>query len=425
MIKKILKSKSFKNSFWIISEKIIQVIISLIITMISARYLGPSNYGVLSYGMSFVTFFTAIMKLGIDSIIVKDLIDNKSKDGLIIGTSIFMRIISSFLSIICIVFLVFILKYNNNLVILVTFLQSLVLVFQAVNVLDYWFQSKLMSKYVSIAKIIAYFIACGYKVFLLANSFSVEWFAISSVIENLLLSIILLLFYKKSGGGKFSISFEEGKRILKSSYHFIISGLMIVIYTQIDKIMIGSFINEQYVGYYAAAMTIHSAYVFIPDAVITSLRPILFTLQKDDYQLYVKRLKQSFCFVFWGCSLVSLFIMILSKYAIILLYGRDYIEAVISLKVLVWAVPFAYLGSIRGIWTIGEGLQKYIKRYLFLGTIINIVLNIILINKIGIAGAAIATLITEIFTGFIAPILYSETRKITFIMFDAIRFKFN
>ena len=421
-IKNLLKKSTVKNSIWIIGEKVMQMIITFIVTMFSARYLGPSNYGVLSYGVAFVTFFTSIVKLGLDSIIVKELIDNKNEQGKILGTSIVMRLISSGISILLILICVFVLNINNGLIILTTFLQSLSLIFIALGFFDYWFQSKLKSKYVSISKSISYIIACLYKVILLIFKFDVYWFALSTVLDYFLISVSLFLFYKKNKGPKLSYDKELGINLLKKSYHFIISGIMVVIYTQIDKVMLGHMIDETAIGLYSAALTVHAAYGFIPDAIIVSARPTIYNAQKNDECLYYKRLKQTYCLIFWLCVLMSFILTIFSDTIIAILYGKDFIGASIVLKVLAWAVPFAYIGTARGIWLVGEGLNKYSKKYLFWGVLLNVVLNVILILKIGIVGAAYATLITEIFTCFISPLFYKKTRSFPMIALKGIMF---
>ena len=179
-LKSITSHASVKNSFWIISERVIQMILSFIIAMITARYLGPTNYGILNYGASFVTFFASITKLGIDAIIVNELINNKTLEGKILGSSLFLRFISSILSIISILLLIIVLKPGSKIILITTMLQSIALIFQALCLLDYWFQSKLQSKFVSIAKSCAYVVVSIYKILLLVKKADIAWFAFSS-----------------------------------------------------------------------------------------------------------------------------------------------------------------------------------------------------------------------------------------------------
>ena len=169
-IKKLKQKKVAKNTIWIMAERIVQMLISLVVGVISARYLGPSNYGILNYGASLVVLFTAISKLGLENVIIKDLVDNRKKNGVILGSAMVMRLISSGLSILCITIIVIILKPNDNVILVTSVLQSIAMIFQIYEILDFWFQSNLNSKYTSIVKTVAYVVVAVYKIILLKLS---------------------------------------------------------------------------------------------------------------------------------------------------------------------------------------------------------------------------------------------------------------
>lgn len=419
-----LKNKKVKNSIWIVGERVFQALISLILTILTSRYLGPANYGVLNYGSTLVSLFLVIMKLGLDTIVVNELVKSRENEGKILGTSIILRLISGFISIIVMTILVFVLHSDSKLIIITTILQSLVLLVQTVNILDYWFQSHLKSKYVSIAKAIAYVVVAIYKIFLLVTGKSIIWFALSTVLDYIVISSFLLIFYKKMNGQKLTLDIDMGKYLLGKSYHFIISGIMVTIYTQIDKLMIGSMINETELGYYSAALTICSMWVFVPEAILTSAKPSIFQAKKENIN-YLKRLKQVYAIIFWLCVSVALFITIFSKYIVLIIYGKEYLKAVSVLRYLIWYVPFSQLGLARGIWIVSEEKNKYSKKYMLWGVIMNVTLNYILIPKIGILGATVATIITELFTCFITPLFYKETRIHTKYLLKSIFLKFD
>lgn len=278
---KIIKDKKVtKNTIWIMIERVSQMLISLIVGVISARYLGPSNYGILNYGASLVTFFTAICKLGLENVIIKEYVERRKENGKLLGTALVMRLLSSGLSILAIFIIVYILNPNDNLIILVTMLQSIALIFQAYELIDYWFQSNLNSKYVSIAKIIAYVFVSIYKIALLVLKMPVQWFAFSTSLDYIIILILMFYMYKRNNGQKLQFSYTEAKYLLKNSYHFIFSGLLVTLYTQMDKIMIGSYYTSQEVGLYSAATTISSMWGFIPEALINSIRPSIFEAKK-------------------------------------------------------------------------------------------------------------------------------------------------
>lgn len=422
-LNKIKESKVAKNTIWIISERVLQMIISLVVGVISARYLGPSNYGTLNYGASLINIFSAITKLGLDSIIIKEYIDKKEKNGEILGTAMVMRLISSLFSVIMILILVLIMKPNNNTILVVTLLQSTALFFQIYELIDFWFQARLQSKYVAIAKSTAYIIVAIYKITLLILKKPVEWFAFSTALDYIIIFIIMILMYKKSKGQSIRFSKTIAKKLIKNSYHFILSGLMVTIYTQMDKLMIGNMLDEEQVGLYSIATAICVMWGFIPEALINSIRPTIYEAKKTDEELYLIKLKQLYAIIFWIGIFFALGITIFSKLIINILYGKEYLAARKALIIAVWYTGLSYLGSARGTWIVCENKNKYVKKYIIYGAIVNLILNSILIPTIGICGAAIATLVTQIVVVLMAPLLYKETRISTKYMLDGILLK--
>lgn len=416
----LLKSKLAKNTIWIIFERIIQMIISLIVGSLSARYLGPSNYGLINYGASIVALFTAITKLGLDGVIVKEYVNRKNENGTLIGTAIIMRTISSIISMLLIYITVLVLKPNNTLIHLLTLLQSISLLFQSFEIFDLWFQSNLNSKYTSIAKSLAYIVVSVYKIFLLVSSKSVIWFSFSTTLDYALIFIILSIMYKKNNGQKLTFSKNTAKLLFKQSYQFILSGLMVTLYMQMDKIMIGNMIDDLNVGLYSAATTICTLWAFIPEAIINSFRPVIYELKNKSEELYLKRLKLLYSIIFWLGILFCTFIVVFSKYIILILYGKNYLNAQTTLVIAVWYTSFAYVGVARNIWIVSENKNKYAKSFTIIGAIVNLVLNLIFIPKYGINGAAIATLFSQISVVIIAPLLYKDTRISTKYIVESI-----
>ena len=420
VIKALFKSKNTRNSFWIIGEQILQMMISLIVGVLSARYLGPDNYGTLNYTASFVTFALSIAKLGMDAVVIKKIIDHPNEEGKYLGSSLLYRVIAAIISIAVVTLVVFLLNPSEPIKVLLVFLQSFRLLFVAIQIFDSWFQRHLKSKYVSIGKIIAYIIVSAYKIFLLATAKSIVWFAISNALSDFVIAAMLLVFYKKERGQKLSVNREVANRVLLESYHFIISGLMTAIYSQMDKIMIGQLLTDSDVGLYTAAFTICSMWIFVPLAIINSFRPMIFELKKQGNEaLYLLRLKQLYSAIIWLCLFVSLMITILSKFIMGILFGEDYLGAINTLCIAIWSEAFSMIGSARGIWVLCENKNKYVKYYLGIGAIVNLLLNIALIPLWGIEGAAIATLITQIVASLIAPLFFKSTKIHTKYVLEA------
>lgn len=422
IIHRILQSKVIRNAGWIVFGRVYHMILAFVIGLLTARYLGPNNFGLINYAITYTSFFASFCTLGINSIIVKEFVDDPTEEGETIGTAIILRTISSVLSVFLIMGITFVLDTGEKTTHIVVFLCSVGVIFQVVDTLNYWFQAKLQSKYVAIATIISYTIVSIYKAWLLITGKSVEWFAVSTSIDYLIVSIVLYIVYKKENGPKFEFSMKKAKKLLLTSHHFILAGLMVSIYGSTDKLMLKQLLNESEVAFYSTAVSLCNTWVFVLGAIIDSLYPMI--LQAfEDKEMFDRKNRQLYAIVFYVSTFVSIFFTIFSTPLVTILYGKEYIFAAEPLKIVTWYTAFSYLGVARNAWIVSYNKQNYLK-YLYIGSaIINVILNVILIPSWGASGAAAASLITQISTIIVFPAMIKELRPNVKLMVEAILLK--
>lgn len=423
ILKKFMNNAFLKNTGWMVFAEIYQMAVSLIIGVISARYLGPSNYGTISYVASYVSFFTIICALGLESIVIKEMIANREEEGRILGSSIFMRILAGILSVASLCVIVSIVNPDDKLLLRITFLQSIALIFTAFNMIDAWYQSYLRSKMSAIVRCVAYTVVSLYKVVLLIFGKSVIWFAFSTSLDSIMSAALFMFFYFKQSKSKPLVDIKIMGGLLKQSYHLVIAYLMVVIYSQMDRLMIGIMIDKEHVGYYTAAATICSMWGFIPSALSNSARPIIMELKDKSESKYLERIKQLNCAIFWIGVVFAGGITLFSKLIISILYGSKYMAAYEPLVLIIWSTVFSSLSYPRSIWMICENKQSFTKKILMWGVITNFTLNAVLIRVWGISGAAVATLITEIVTCLLATYFYKDTRVFVRYLWHSISLK--
>lgn len=420
---KVLGSKEIKNAGWIIGGRIAQMVLSFFIGILTARYLGPGNYGIINYGQAYATFFTAFCTLGINAVIIKDFVDHPEEEGEAIGTTLLLRAVSSILSAIMIVCIVSILDSNERETIIVASLSSLSLVFQIFDTFNYWFQSRYQSKVTSIATLIAYIIVSAYKICLLITKKSVIWFAFSNALDYIAVAILLAISYKKYKGPKLSFSLDKAKALLGKSYHYILSSMMVAIYGQTDKLMLKQMLNSTEVGYYSTAVALCMIWVFVLQAIIDSMFPTILNLYDKDKNAFIRKNKQLYAIVFYMSISISLLFVLFGGLAIRLLYGADYMPAVAPLRIVTWYTAFSYLGVARNAWVVCNNRQNYLK-YIYLGAaVINVLLNLLFIPRFGASGAAVASLITQVSTSILLPYAFKGMRENAKMMVEAICLK--
>ncbi len=420
MLRKIKKNRVIRNAGWIIGGKLANKVLAFVVGIFAARYLGPSNYGLINYASAYATFFASLCTLGINNVIVKNFVDHPAQEGETIGTTLLLRVLSSLLSALAMIGIVSVVDMGERLTIVVTALYSIGLVFQVFDTLNYWFQTRLQSKYSALAELASYAAMSVYKIVLLALGKSVEWFALASALDYIVLAVVLLIAYFKSGGAKFSCSMKKAKELLKSSSSFIIAGLMISIYASTDKLMLKQMLGADAVGHYSLASSISVSWVFVLAAIIDSLYPEIVQSFQTDRLRYERKNRQLYAIVFYVALAVSALFCLAAKPFITILYGETYLPAVGPLRIIVWYTAFSYLGVARNAWMVCENRQKYLKYLYFSAAVLNVLLNLLLIPPWGASGAAAASLITQIATIVLLPALIRPLRPNSKLMLDAI-----
>ena len=408
----LLKGKLAQNAGWLIGAKIYQLVINLAISMLMARYLGPSNFGLVNYAASFTTLFTAICTLGIDSILVNELLHSRD-NGRLLGSAIGLRLCSSGLSVLTILGLAWVLNPQEPITIQVVLLYSISLMFQCFDSINCWFQANLESKVTAMVSAAGYTVAAIYKAFLLITQKDVRWFAAAHAVEYAFVAMLLLLAYRKSRNRLQPIRFSAslGKELLSKSYHFIISGMMIALYSQMDRVMLKSMISEEAVGYYSCASTISTFWAFVLVAIIDAAKPVILAKFSENKRAFEVGLIRLYGTILYLSALATVGLSLLSKPLILIMFGKDYLPAQGTLCVLTCGTAFAYLGVARSIWLVPHGKQKFAKYIAACGATGNLILNLLLIPRLGILGAAIATVSTQIFNNFILGFLMPPIRE--------------
>ena len=214
---KFRKSNEAINASWLIAGKVFQMVLSFLVSILTARYLGPSNYGIINYATTYVAFFTSLCTLGINSVIIKEFVNNPDEQGVTIGTSLVLRAISSALSSLMILIIVSVIDKGEQTTVWVALLCSFALVFQVFDTINYWFQSRYESKITAISTLVAYVVTSIYKILLYVLGKGVIWFAFATSIDYICLAIFLCLAYKRHDGPKLKLSIKKAKELLSQS----------------------------------------------------------------------------------------------------------------------------------------------------------------------------------------------------------------
>lgn len=419
--------KIINNAGWLVGDKVFTMIIGVFVMALVARYLGPGNFGIYNYALAFVTLFTALSTLGLDTLSVKSIIEKKEEEGTILFTSLVLRVIGGIILTLLSSIIIQIIAPNEPLVHILVLILSFTMIFKSLEVIEYWIQAYQKSKISSLIRMGSYVFSALVKVSFVLLEGTLYHLALIYMLDALLVGLALFIAYFKirASQTKWKFKFQYAKNILSQSWYLILSGVMVTLYMQIDKIMLGSMLqNKEELGVYSAASQIATMWYFVPLAIITSFKPVIIKAKIDNEKRYINIIQALYSIITWIGILFGVFLLLFSDIIVFILYGEEYINAGNLVAISVWAGTFATLGSARSVWLLTENLQKYSLVQTFIGVIINVGLNYILIPIYGGLGAAIATLIAQIFANIIVLFFFKKTRISSVMIIKSLSPKF-
>lgn len=416
-----IKDKVIQNAKWIMLCKGAQALLQLVVGLLCARYLGPSNYGLLSYAKSAVAFAIPVMQLGLDETLVRELIERKAQQGEILGTTLLLRLLSGAgcAGIVC----VFVASLNpaEPVTLAVTVLYSLSLLFRAGEVIGLWFHSGLRAKVPEAISLAAYGLISAFRIFLLATGKSVLWFALAGALEFGLVSGFLLIAYKRCSFQRLRFSWGTARQLLGRSRYYVLAALPVVAFQNLDHMMLKSLAGQQETGLYAAAITCSVVVQFVFLAIIDSARPVILDRKQRDNQAYEDSISRLYGIIFYLAAVQGIAFCLLAKPMVQILYGDAFLAAVPVLQILAFQPPLSYLGTVRNIWILAEEKHRHLPVINLLGFAANGILNAVLIPHWGACGAAMATVLTQFFANVLVGFLLPDIRHNNRLIFLGLR----
>ncbi len=402
----------FANTSWLFGEKILRMVVGLFVGIWVARYLGPEQFGLFSYAQSFVGLFTAIATLGLDGIVIRELVKDESRRDELIGTAFWLKLIGAFGVLLVLAVAVNFTSndsYTNTLV----FIIASATVFQAFNVVDMYFQAKVMGKYITYANLLSLLASSLVKIALIMSEASLEAFALTIVFDSVVLAMGYIYFYFKNS--KFNIQnlkFNKSTAValLKDSWPLILSGIVLMVQARIDQVMLQEMIGSVEVGYYSVAMRLIEAFAFVPMILNSSIFPALVNAKKTSNELYKERFLNYYRLSFLLFLITAIPIFLFSEQIVVILFGIEYQPAGILLSLMAIRLFFTNTGVARGSFMNIENLFKFSLITMTFGAIVNIALNYYLIPTYQGKGAIVATIISFFVTTFLIDFMYSKTR---------------
>ncbi len=381
---------------WLFFDKVLRMGVGLLVGVWVARYLGPEQFGLFSFALAFVGLFGAIAGLGLQGIVVRDIVRDSTTKEETLGTAAVLQFIGGLIAYGLILGTIFWLRPDDTIAkVLVTILGSMML-FKASEVVVYWFESQVLSKYTIWVQNSSFLVFAAIKIGLILNNAPLIAFAWASIAEALMVALLLGLMLVLRGPQMhhLRITLGRAKSLLKDSWPLLLSGIAIGLAMRIDQIMIGQMMDDAAVGLYSVGVRLSEVFIFLGMSVASSVFPRLIQLKEEKFENeFVKFIRIPFYILF----ILAIAVSLTSFFTVPIIFGKDYSEAHTILSVLIFSVPITYISVMSSNYLLINGFSNEILYRQFLGVVINVSMNFLLIPYFGIVGAAIATVITDLF----------------------------
>jgi polysaccharide transporter, PST family len=415
--------KIIANMSWLIGGRVLRAVVGFVVAAWMARYLGVNQFGILNYAFALTAIFANIAQMGMSHFVLRDSVSEPPHRYEILGTAVVIQLISGISSFLLLIGVIFLLRPDDPLARMIVIIMSSSLIFQSLSDnIDSWFQSQVQSKYSILSNYIAFLVATVGRVILIQVQAPLIAFAFLILAENILATTNFIIAYQSTGQKiqKWRANWSRGIRLVKLSWPLIFSSLSVMIYLNVDQIMLGQLADSHAVGIYAVAVKLSENWAWLVLSITRSVTPYIMEAKKVSEEAYYQRLQKL-------CNLLALIFYILAipltffaTPIVVFVFGENYAPAGVILSIHIWSSIWVFFGNVQQIWIATEELTVFAMTASFIGAIMNIVLNFWLIPIYKEMGSAIATVISYFFAEYVVCFIYPPARKFGWVMTKAL-----
>ncbi len=400
------------NTMWLFAEKFLGAVAVLFVGVWIARYLGPVDFGKLSFAQSLVMLFSVVATLGLIRIIDRELVPKSSNQEQIVNTSVVLVMAGAVLVYTLLLAFLWIRDYEKTTSLIVAIV-GIGTFFQVNRVYTAFYYSQVRARKVVIATVLALILSNVIKIAFILLEAPLVVFAVTIFLDSAILFPVLLYISRDTRARLrlHAFSLTRARNLLRDSWPYILSGFLATVYLKIDTIMIKELAGNNAAGQYAAAARLSEGLHYIAITLMSSLYPAIVNSKATSESLYRTRLSSLYSFLFYLAIAIAIFVGFLSERIIAILYGPAFTEAASVLFIHVWSCVFFFVGTCSSRWLLTENLQKLVAINTLLGASLNVALNFYLIPRYGIEGAAWATMISYSFVAYLCFVLWKSTRE--------------
>lgn len=402
------------NTGWLVGDRVVRLGMGMLVGVWVARYLGPEGFGLFSYVQAVAALFGGFATLGLDYILVGRLVKEPAARDRLMGTALGLRLAGAVAALGSSCLLVALVKPGATFILLLAAILGSGAVFQALDVIDLWFQSRVQSKFTVLAKNSAFLVLAGTKVGLVLARAPLVAFAWATFAEVALGAVLLLAAYLRTGEDPRRWRFDANLAhdLMRGAWPLILAGLAVMVYLRIDQIMLERLGTQRAVGLYAASCRLAEVWFFVPVAVVSSVMPSLVAAKAEGQAAFLRRYLKFFRIMLLLAFAIVVPMALFAQPLVLLLFGPAYAEAGPILAVQIWTSIFVFQGVAQGPWFVIENQTMLTLKRNLAGAVVNIGCNLVLIPRFGGLGAAFSSLAGQFVCNVLVNALDARTRPL-------------
>jgi PST family polysaccharide transporter len=410
--------KILDNIGWLVLDKILRMGIGLFVGVWLARHLGPEQFGQFNYAIAFVGLFAAIAGLGLNGIVVRDIVWHPKSANITLSTAFILQGLAGLLSVLLTIFTISILKPDDDFTQKMIIILSPTLIFKAADTIRCWYEAHVQTRQIIWIENTALITMAAIRVAMIINDATLISFVWINLAEAALISTGVIVLYTRNNNlsGLFKAKISCAKSLANDCWPLFLAAISVTLYMRIDTIMLEEISGSREVGIYVAATRISEVWHFIPMAIVSSIAPSLIKKFNEDKTSYLSSLRRLYFMMFWSSIAGAVLIFALSESIISILFGPEFNGAAPVLSIHLWSSIAVFLGVASSQYLLIEGMQKYSLYRTLIGLCTNIILNLLLIPKLGAVGASISTVLSY-FSATFSLVFFKATRAHSIYLF--------
>jgi O-antigen/teichoic acid export membrane protein len=416
-----LSAAATENLAWLIAEKLARLVSGVFVGFWVARYLGPAQFGALSYGLALAGIGLALSEAGVEGVVKREIVRAPERTAEVLRAAARLRLTIAVVGYLCLLLWAAWGESAASMRALIAVL-GLILFQPAFAVADLWLQAHLHARLAVRAQLLALGVGAAMRVALILARAPLLAFAVASVLEAALAAALLAWFARRAGRpwqAATDVSTAAG-RLWRDAWPLLLSAVTVVIYLRIDVVMLRRMAGEPEAGVYAAAVRLSELASFLPGAVAASLLPSLLAARNESAGAYATAFQRFFDLNAGLAYALATPMVLLAPVIVRLAYGRDFSAAAAVLAVHGGTLMWAALGVARGQYCVNEGFTRMHLAATTAGALLNVALNWALIPRYGAVGAAWATFVAQAFAAWGSSFLYRPVRVCGFMQSRAL-----